>query len=178
MVWLKYSRKKAAAIRRPWWQCHFEVTVESALYDSVHQGSALDMLRVLFFVLDITFVPYLLSFDIDLKASIFFYFLLVAFVFWSLDLVVNFFTGYVQAGGGVVMRWRSIAIMYLRTYFLIDLVVVVADGMNIAFVVHPEEQLSSGFAWQSIRILRFVKLARVLRVVISMNSGGLFSGQV
>ena len=48
------------------------------------------------------------------------------------------------------MQWRSVALMYLRGYFFLDLLAVFSDGVNLATILFPDD-VNSGFAWDAIK---------------------------
>lgn len=75
--------------------------------------------------------------------------------FWTVNIPTSMTVGYVR-DGVTVMVPRKIALNYLRTWFLVDLVVVVPDWV---FMV-----VGSGTG-VSLRMLRIIRLARTLRLI-------------
>jgi len=84
-------------------------------------------------------------------------------LFWTFDIVTAFFTGYLTEEGQVVLNFTSIARTYLRSWFALDLSLVLYDWLE--FIVRA----SSGGGGTSravsiMRILRIVRLVRLLRL--------------
>ncbi|GBG29142.1 Potassium voltage-gated channel protein eag [Hondaea fermentalgiana] len=87
-------------------------------------------------------------------------------VFFLLDILLNFRTGFVRKDGALEMQPRKIAWNYLKTYFLIDLV----SSFPIDAFVQSMENLQSakvlkaGKILKVGRILKLAKLARLLKL--------------
>jgi len=86
---------------------------------------------------------------------------LVATIFWSLDILLSFFSGY-HAGGLIEMRPKQVALRYARTWFPIDIVVVAVDWA--VFIVDSNAMESLGMIRLN-KTLRMVRLLRVLRML-------------
>merc|ERR1719223_339472 len=71
---------------------------------------------------------------------------------WCLDVIVNFRTGFVDAGGMVLSPWR-IAHMYARTWLAFDFLT------SVPLTIFP-----SGTDSTFIGVLRAMKLLRVARI--------------
>lgn len=83
-------------------------------------------------------------------------------LFWSVDIVSNFNTGY-YASGLLVLDRKSIARKYATTWLLFDIGLISLDFIMAETLINPN---SSGNALlSSIRILRIVRSLRVLRVL-------------
>jgi len=80
---------------------------------------------------------------------------ILALVFWSVDLVLNFFTAFYKKGH-LVTRRREIALHYVRTWFLIDIVVVLSDWLLLFL---------EGFGSSYLQFLKGVRTIRVLRLL-------------
>jgi len=81
----------------------------------------------------------------------------LAIIFWTLNMVASIMVGY-HHHGVVVMVPSRIVIHYLRTWFCVDVVVVVPDW---AFTVAS----TGDGAGQSVRLLRILRLVRTVRLL-------------
>lgn len=88
-------------------------------------------------------------------------------IFWSLDIVVSFTTGYYTARDEkVVMDFRDIAKYYAKTWLLMDVMVVASDWiMHFISVLSPNYSRASrvGKLSRGLRILRTVRLLKLLK---------------
>eukprot|EP00811_Abedinium_folium_P026760 NODE_397_length_3091_cov_7.651822.p1 GENE.NODE_397_length_3091_cov_7.651822~~NODE_397_length_3091_cov_7.651822.p1 ORF type:complete len:842 (-),score=214.18 NODE_397_length_3091_cov_7.651822:565-2769(-) len=89
-------------------------------------------------------------------------------LFWILDMLVTFRTGYYE-NGHIVMRPRAIAHRYIRTYFLLELAVVLCDTTAITLALTTED----GSAATPARIARISKCGRLIRVFGLLRVGRL-----
>lgn len=82
-------------------------------------------------------------------------------LFWTVDIVLTFFTGYTDAKGAIVVNPGDVVRRYLRTWFGFDLVVVGLDWTEII--------ISSGvlsMSWARVgKATRFFRIARMLRLL-------------
>lgn len=85
-------------------------------------------------------------------------------VFWTVDMVASFFTGYALANGNIVMRPSKIARRYSRTWLLPDALMIGADWMEV--VVDQEAKI--------FRILGMIRVVRLLRLLRLKNTLSLF----
>jgi len=81
----------------------------------------------------------------------------VILIYWSLDMVLNFRTGYFDLRGNLVMTQFRIARRYFFGLFFIDLVIVLNDWLPLL-----AEGLSN---IQGLRMLRILRMARFLRLL-------------
>mmetsp|Transcript_11469 Transcript_11469/g.33062 ORF Transcript_11469/g.33062 Transcript_11469/m.33062 type:complete len:546 (+) Transcript_11469:3-1640(+) len=93
----------------------------------------------------------------------------VTSIFWSLDMLVSFFTGF-ENNGLVEMRCSKIARRYLRSWFVFDLLLVAFEW----FVLLQEtdggtDMLSLGRSGKVIRLMRMMRMLRFLRLVKMMS---------
>lgn len=89
-------------------------------------------------------------------------FRLITSVFWTLDIAVSFFVGY-DVHGQLEMRPEMAAWMYVRTWFLADMLIVTLDWILLVIGM-PTEAASVGRLGKSLRVLRVVRLLRFLRI--------------
>lgn len=93
----------------------------------------------------------------------------VTLIFWTLNVGSSLTTGYLGPKGVVVMDPRLIAKHYLKSWFCVDLIVVVPDWI-FTLMPEPEEEgqeTSSGNGDQIklLRMLRLVRMTRLLRLL-------------
>jgi len=81
-------------------------------------------------------------------------------IFWILDIPLQFCTGFDRKDGEVELRFRKVALRYLRKLFLVDMALVFIDGA-LFFV----DDLQVVGASRSIKILKAVRVLRVLKMV-------------
>lgn len=115
-----------------------------------------DVLSVCLLVTDFTAVPYLVAFSIPIHGAVLVLIILSA-AFWTLDMAVNFNTPYLRQGVWVRDR-RGIAMIYLRSYFSVDLSIVCIDWVSICLAVRALDSVSE------VKMLRLAKISRLLRV--------------
>jgi len=86
-------------------------------------------------------------------------------LFWNFDIVANFFVGYYERGI-VIMRPRSIAWNYFRSWFCVDLLIVVTDWV-LLWISADDEASAGGLGRVSrgVRYLRGLRYLRLLRVL-------------
>ncbi|CAK9014559.1 Potassium voltage-gated channel protein eag (Ether-a-go-go protein) [Durusdinium trenchii] len=131
-----------------------------------------DLLGLLFILYDTFMIP-MQVFDID-KNGFVGTFDWITLLFWTFDMVQSFFTGYFKEGVQV-MEPRKIVMNYLKTWFIIDLVVVGPewftslspdgfglDGVGIGRI------LRLGRAMRVLRLLRLLKLRRIVDALLEL----------
>lgn len=93
-------------------------------------------------------------------------------VFWTVDLFVTFCTGFVCADGFIELRPNAIAKKYVRTWFGIDVVMVLCDWIEFLLTVDVGGiSIARGVkATRIIRIVRMVRLLRLARVQQVLNT--------
>ncbi|CAE7402498.1 Kcnh7 [Symbiodinium natans] len=87
----------------------------------------------------------------------------ISFTYWVLDVPLHLIFG-IQVGGAIEMRPRKLAKIYLHSWLLVDLVVILVD---LSVIVLNALQASTNPLYRSgrfLRILRMVRLVRLLRV--------------
>eukprot|EP00928_Gymnodinium_smaydae_P098547 TRINITY_DN9188_c0_g2_i1.p1 TRINITY_DN9188_c0_g2~~TRINITY_DN9188_c0_g2_i1.p1 ORF type:complete len:582 (-),score=126.01 TRINITY_DN9188_c0_g2_i1:66-1604(-) len=86
-------------------------------------------------------------------------------LFWSFDMFLSFFTGYVD-NGRLVLEPRAVAKNYLSSRFLLDFIVVGPDwGFTIMLVAGASGEKGGGSSLlQLARVFRLARISRVLRM--------------
>lgn len=108
---------------------------------------------------DLVVMPVVLAWDLPFEGSL----IVLAWLslaFWVCDLLLSFFTGFFQEGE-LNMDVQAAAWHYFRTWFLPDVLVVLCDLLSLVFLMSIDSENSSGV---SLRIARFAKLGRILRI--------------
>lgn len=110
---------------------------------------------------ELTMIPVVLAWDFDSTAVLQRVNYCVT-IFWTVDIAVNFRTGFLL-DGELFMNSRRVAIQYMKTFFALDLVIVMTDWLSIIFTAMSEgEEVSFGGVAGMFRIS---KLSRLLRIV-------------
>jgi len=120
---------------------------------------AFDVASLFVLLYDLIGLPVIMAWEIHLTGYLQVLSILTT-VFWILDLVLNFRTGYYYQGR-LVMNPRPVAWHYLRTWFVLDFLVLVCNVANF-LVAQVEEGGTSGM--ETLKLLRFAKVGRLLRV--------------
>eukprot|EP00929_Paragymnodinium_shiwhaense_P070400 TRINITY_DN35656_c0_g1_i1.p1 TRINITY_DN35656_c0_g1~~TRINITY_DN35656_c0_g1_i1.p1 ORF type:complete len:1044 (-),score=245.24 TRINITY_DN35656_c0_g1_i1:345-3476(-) len=82
--------------------------------------------------------------------------------FWALDIFVSFLTGYYREDELLEMRLGAVAMKYLRTWFMLDLVIVLSNWLEVISIFQLVK---------SVRALKLVRVLRMMRVVrLAMNA--------
>lgn len=120
-----------------------------------------DFCSLILVVYDMIFIPLQLF---DIPASLFT--VVMAWttrLFWTLDIVGSFLTGYVRVDGSMEMSLKRIGRRYIQSWFGLDAIIVVADWMEILLGVSG----AAGYArmGKASRIIRIVRMVRLLRLV-------------
>jgi hypothetical protein len=91
-------------------------------------------------------------------------------VFWSLDMMAGFTAGYMD-GSHIIMKPHLIAKRYLKSWFWIDLSVLVIEWLSVIFVYAAQSSDVTSYGSllkimkvaRLIRLLRYMKMKKVLR---------------
>jgi len=121
--------------------------------------SSIDLLSIAILFYDLTLIPVVLAWDLEYSGFIW----VMAWVvvgFWTLEMCLNFISGYYNKGMPV-MNPRKVTRHYLRTWFTIDLCVVSTDWLSLIL----QEVTTDEGGSSSLKILRFAKLSRLLRII-------------
>lgn len=86
-------------------------------------------------------------------------------LFWTFDIGASFITAYVRVDGSNEFTFHAIARRYIKTWFALDLVIVVTDWVEIFWDASGGAGYARvGKASRIIRIIRMVRLLRFLRI--------------
>jgi hypothetical protein len=115
------------------------------------------LFSLIFIAYDFLTLPLAISFDID--GVLFAQINLVGSLFWTVDIVVQFMTGYYKAEA-IERRLQMIAKRYLRTWFALDALVVGTDWICIILAFGSR---GSGVA-RLAKLPRFVRAIKVFKI--------------
>ena len=116
----------------------------------------LDVVSIIHLLFDLTLIPWMLAWEIPVE-GVLLYFSVFTCLFWTLDIFMNFSRG-IQFDGELEMRPKRVIAHYLRTWFLMDSSIVFCDWISLVFI------LAFDGPTQSLKLVRFAKLGRILRV--------------
>lgn len=126
------------------------------------------MLSLIVLAYNLSSIPYFLAFQVDVVESVWLRtFEDISVVFWSVDLFMNFRTGYYE-NGCLHMDPAGIARHYLRSSFILDISTLTVDIIALVFRVMQLNSASGGTPVQFIRVLktwRIVRLVGILRML-------------
>jgi len=85
----------------------------------------------------------------------------VTLIYWSFDLPFTFLTGFYDGDGDLVMDMRRIAMTYMRGFFGLDILIILADWFSVILKLVG----SSGGALENMSILRVFRITRFVRLL-------------
>uniref|UniRef100_A0A7S4UBR6 Cyclic nucleotide-binding domain-containing protein n=1 Tax=Alexandrium monilatum TaxID=311494 RepID=A0A7S4UBR6_9DINO len=85
-------------------------------------------------------------------------------LFWTVNMPIALQVGFVR-NGVTIMDFRLIVIHYLRTWFIIDLIVVLPDWILMMASMGKEDSQDGGSAVKLLRTLRLFRMVRMLRML-------------
>lgn len=115
------------------------------------------ILYVMFVIYDLCVVPVEFGFDFQ-RPTFMAAIQLIENCFWSLDIVLTFFTGMINNFGRIEMQFNVVAVKYLKSWFLFDLLLVLLDWT--VFVL-ADGGHSSASLWRTARIIRLTRVVRL-----------------
>jgi len=118
-----------------------------------------DLLGMLFLLRDLFFIP-LQLFEIP-AAYVIQWLDTTSLIFWTLDILLSFFTGYYEKGR-LELHHRRIALNYVKTWFPLDVVVVGIDWWFQTQQTNGAEGVAR--VTKSIRSARFLRMFRLIRL--------------
>eukprot|EP00929_Paragymnodinium_shiwhaense_P079396 TRINITY_DN41327_c0_g1_i1.p1 TRINITY_DN41327_c0_g1~~TRINITY_DN41327_c0_g1_i1.p1 ORF type:complete len:917 (-),score=196.65 TRINITY_DN41327_c0_g1_i1:78-2828(-) len=122
-----------------------------------------DFISLLLAVWDLLFIPLQLL-DPPRPAALYIISLCTS-VFWTLDMPLSFVTGYFTDDGSIEVRIHRTALKYVKTWFTLDLGLVVVDWMEHASKDDGEAGLlRMGKGSRAFRIIRMIRLLRLFRM--------------
>lgn len=119
----------------------------------------LDLMGVIFVMLDLTTTSFFLSWGV-VYSRIFWTDVCVSPPYWTLDIVRHFLMASYQKGE-LETRWIAIATLYLKSYFFIDLFVVLFDWASVALLTSQPSDMQSNTI---LRAMQFIKMIRIIQL--------------
>lgn len=179
---LQFNRSKASSIT----DAFAEINVGSSIRDEsacfqrciVHPDSKISRLMAvmsgIIIALDLVFLPLTFAFKVD-ELKEFEILAWVSTLFWSLDMPMSFVSGY-YSNGVVEMRPKVIFCHYLKTFFVLDFVIVSSDWFTMLMsTMDPQMgvlRISRSFKYyRFIRIVRMLRLMKIFQLVKSYIDG-------
>ncbi|CAE8584380.1 unnamed protein product [Polarella glacialis] len=100
-------------------------------------------------------------------------------MFWTLDLIFSFFTGYIsQAAQGMIeTRVTKIAVQFVKTRLALDLTIVTCDWLEVVLQA-AEGGAGNGNAFRLISMLRAIRPFRLLRITKARNMTDFVLGHI
>jgi len=117
-----------------------------------------DFIGVSLLLLELVVNPFVLAWDVRVAGWLLVYATCMA-VFWSLEMWSGFLTGYTKRGEMATAQ-PGAAFHYLRHGFIMDIVLVSIDWLNVVFAVSG----NTSTELRIIKILRFLKVVRIARL--------------
>lgn len=116
-----------------------------------------------------------MGFDVSVDSGFMFYFERMEDIFFMIDLVINFLTGYYD-GQLLVMSGRKIAKRYLKSWFIVDLTATMTGSLIIDSAFQTSDDSgSSSHGGNAIRLLKFLRFIRFMRVLRALRLKRIFS---
>lgn len=129
-----------------------------------------DLLGVLMLAYDLFLLPVVLAWDLPSEGVVF-YGSWTTVTFWTTDMVLSLMKGFEGEDKTVVRGWRALR-HYLRTWFFLDLAVLVCDWTSILLEASQSDDGDS-MVTDVIKLFRILKLNRFLRVMAVVKMGRL-----
>jgi len=83
--------------------------------------------------------------------------------FWTLDIPLSFFTGYMVTNGSIELRFSAIAFRYVKSWLALDVIVVSADWLE--FILETFSGASALRLGRTVRAMRMLRMLRLLRLL-------------
>merc|ERR1719229_1651967 len=135
--------------------------MKMALHPSSAARALWDMISMCFVMYDLIYIPLQLLEPDENTFTI--AMLWTTKVWWTVDMLASFGTGFVKSDGLVEMRAEKIAWRYIRTWFPFDLLLVCFEWFDLARPGGEED--ATGFArlGKASRTFRIIRMVRLLR---------------
>lgn len=131
----------------------FVLNPDSSLY------LLLQTFGVVVLVADLSLTPFWLAWDVPIEGLALRSFAWFTSVFFSLDIIVSFFTGFYE-DGELQMTSAASAKNYFRSWFKVDVTVAIIDWVNLMLVMF----VSSEVSLHGLGLMRVLRLSRAFRV--------------
>jgi len=137
-----------------------------------------DLVGMVFCLYDVTMLPAQVFEFPEGYLVIRWYYDWISGSFWSLDILLNFSTGYISTDGLVEMRKDKVASHYIRSWFVPDLIITIFGWFSIFLSISNSGIFRFGkAASRSLRALRLLRMPKINasfnQILSSMNSESL-----
>lgn len=135
-----------------------------------------DLLSLLVLAVEIIRAFTILAWDLEEVAGSGLFISYISCVFWSIDIVLNCVTGFYH-NGELELRPRQVAMRYLCSWFITDVIVVAADItllMSGDSTFGSEGVLRISKASRFVRLVRFIRMAKALDVFARLMEASVF----
>mmetsp|Transcript_44990 Transcript_44990/g.104115 ORF Transcript_44990/g.104115 Transcript_44990/m.104115 type:complete len:711 (+) Transcript_44990:39-2171(+) len=97
-------------------------------------------------------------------------------LYWTIDIILNFFVGYVKVNGDTELRFHRVARRYFLTWLIPDVLIVSLDWMTYvvpSLIGSSSDRVSPAENLGIVRVAKLARFARVLRILRLMRLGKL-----
>lgn len=130
---------------------------------------AWDIVGIIVLFYDLVMIPIQLSFpDANLMhIPVLFVIGLSTLLYWTADVVTSFFVGFQDKRGVLILDWRRVVAHYIKTWFVLDFLIVTIDWAAMLMDGTFSEVEAAGMMrmGKSLRMLRILRTLRLLRLV-------------
>lgn len=130
---------------------------------SASMRQAWDSVSLALVAYDVFMVPFAWSFQIEINIGLFIFQCFTA-LFWTVDMISTFFTGYYDKGL-IEMRIHRIAAHYIKNWFVLDFLLAVLDWVFIILRI-LEAVSSSSSQTRMLRVLKSIRAIRSVRLLV------------
>ena len=88
------------------------------------------------------------------------------------DCIKNFFTGYLDTTGSVVLKPRKIALHYLKGWFLVDFIALIP--VDVIMARTDSQSSSAGLSGTETNVLKVMRLLRMAKIARLMKASRIF----
>jgi len=147
------------------------VSIGCVVHPASRLCSVMDAVRAVFLLNDLIMIPYVLAWDLNLEGWLYALSCLVV-AFWSTDMIFNFLCGYISEGS-VVMNVRQIGKQYLKRGFVVDFTALTMEAVDLVVgtIQRRGDSADESRSLKVFKALRFVKVARLARIVAKLREG-------
>jgi hypothetical protein len=127
-----------------------------------------DLTGTLLVFYDMLFIP-MEAFEYE-HSTFFVFMAWMSRLFWTIDMPMSLITGFIMKDGFIELRPAKIAHRYVRSWFIIDLVIVSFDWAQVLIEsLMGFEFARIGKSARAFRIMRIVRLLRIFRILEAMK---------
>ena len=126
-----------------------------------------DIFMIIILALNVLFVPVACSFFRELINIPWLIFTTTSDILFAMDIVLNFWTGFITTDNHVILDLKIIRKVYIRKWLLIDIISVIPfDFLTLVIVKFDSKATTESFAHTStaLRLLRLLKLLSMVKI--------------